>query len=68
MSHEELLSAAWNEYNIPYYLGGGEKVYKALRAVIELHSPVVEPEGLDCAYCASAYPCPTNEAITKELI
>lgn len=61
MTHEELLKDI-DDQEFAY-----DNLASALRAVVELHSPVEEPEGLDCGYCASAYPCPTIEAIEKEL-
>jgi hypothetical protein len=35
---------------------------KALRAVVELHSPTDD----NCQECDTAYPCPTIEAIVNE--
>ena len=47
---------------------------KALRAVVELHNPVMNKsdgeyiEGLSsCSACADRYPCSTIQAIEKEL-
>ena len=72
MTHDELLakideikplnSPAWNMQN-------------ALRAVVELHSPIetynmnnVYKGWLTCAHCNDEmYPCPTIQAIEKEL-
>jgi len=51
--------------------------YFALRAIVELHSPIItEDDGLESCYCISnpsdshwdlPYPCPTIRAIEKEL-
>jgi hypothetical protein len=54
--------------------------YRALRAVVELHKPVLDtfPYGLEldapevteryeCDDCFMSYPCPTIQAIEKEL-
>jgi hypothetical protein len=43
---------------------------KALRAVVELHKPTPEAvfvSEIECKPCDSAYPCPTIQAIEKEL-
>ena len=43
---------------------------KALRAVVELHKPTPEAvfvSEIECKPCNSAYPCPTIQAIEKEL-
>ena len=46
-----------------------QEIYKALQAVIELH----QDEGGDCKHCygshdmGETYPCPTIQAIEKEL-
>ena len=44
---------------------------KALDGVVEMHSPVTEIagtlKGLFCSHCDYYYPCPTIEAIEKEL-
>ena len=45
---------------------------KALRAVIELHSPWTSPTGTWCQHCedvfdaSERYPCPTIKAIERE--
>ena len=77
MNHKELLKlltptitySPWARIKNP------NKVMKALRAVVELHKP--EPDywnagGVFCRQCGSddietAYPCPTIQAIEKEL-
>ena len=43
---------------------------KALRAVVELHKPTVNldfPYQPECSGCKETYPCPTIQAIEKEL-
>ena len=65
MTHDELLAkvntleARYTDY--PTYL--------ALRAVVELHKPVTTTIGSFCKACGitSDYPCPTIQAIEKEL-
>lgn len=75
MTHDELL-AEIDERNL--YLGNGDKVYEALRAVAELHKPYPAPttvsmedgkwqSNIHCDDCHSVYPCPTIQAIEKEL-
>jgi len=73
MTHDELLESIGNEYGLPDYLGGGEKGYNALRAVVELHKP--DSTG-GCNACEQwtnegayqlPYPCPTIQSIEKEL-
>ena len=75
MTHDELL-AKINE--LDYVIGtepSGDKAVLALRAVVELHKPDVswfdktEPV---CGHCGwgkteMVYPCPTIQAIEKEL-
>ena len=77
MTHEELL-ADINEYVTQCEEGirmEGEQGYKALRAVVELHSPFDNLAGEFCTVCTAMedkdiytlYPCPTIQAIEKEL-
>ena len=82
MTHDELLAymnkeinqAAWTTEYYPF------KPLQALRAVVELHKPIIStayPESLGiCLTCtpsslnfyeATRYPCPTIQAIEKEL-
>jgi len=70
MTHEELLVKLQEEYALPF----GVKTFAALRAVVELHKPEeVELKHdwwkLKCShlYCQEEYPCPTIQAIEKEL-
>jgi hypothetical protein len=71
MTHDELLAKidAWNEgyYQAP-------PLYHALRAVVELHKSqeITLPNGewgQNCYLCDDGwdYPCPTIQAIEKEL-
>ena len=67
MTHDELLAKineyGWVKESKPFY---------ALRAVVELHKPTVQTKDGEpicgCAYGAwTFYPCPTIQAIEKEL-
>jgi hypothetical protein len=64
MTHDELL-AEIDSYAYNY------KPKSALRAVVELHKPVIhkgyEQTGLFCNNCDFDYPCETIQAIEKEL-
>jgi hypothetical protein len=69
MTHDELLFIV----NSEQYMNSRtpETPYFALRAVVELHKPSEIPDwvpvrGLMC-WCAHMYPCPTIQAIEKEL-
>ena len=61
MTHDELLNKILME------CGCGNT--KALRAVVELHTADFGTPGEDtvCDYCKVIYPCPTIQAIEKEL-
>ena len=72
MTHDELLAELTNAD--PVYARA--TLYSTLRAVVELHKPVqsymFEEEA--CSHCSSEedrleilYPCPTIQAIEKEL-
>ena len=73
MTHDELLDAI-NKQIItapPFALGGYTKFLQGLSAVVELHKPRSDEKV--CIYCSRshfwiAYPCPTIQAIRKELI
>ena len=70
MTHDELLDAI-NKQIItapPFALGGYTKFLQGLSAVVELHKPCCDLEEL-CAECNPnvTYPCPTIQAIEKEL-
>ena len=72
MTHDELLAKI---NDLDYVLGtepSGDVAVLALRAVVELH----KPDGNNCPHCAEyaydagmrvPYPCPTIQAIEKEL-
>jgi len=70
MTHDELLAKLVQTQGGP--------VYQALRAVVELHKPergVIESwfkwlngtKIIGCRLCDELYPCPTIQAIEKEL-
>ena len=64
--HDKLLDAIKPEYAYG-------KIGDALRAVVELHKPLTTPNNFThCPHCqygsaAGSYPCPTIQAIEKEL-
>mgnify|MGYP003346061295 CR=1 FL=1 len=71
MTHDELLAKIDKVPRIPW-----AQYIAALRAVVELHKPraSVAPEypkgftvGKDCSMCDMNYPCPTIQAIEREL-
>ena len=69
MTHDELLELiAANE---EFYDDGTNRTpsWSALRAVVELHRPMTTTIGSICKACGitSDYPCPTIQAIEKEL-
>ena len=64
MTHDELLARIdWSIYKAPTSLAD------ALRAIVELHKPTVfiNPNEIRCDDCCDEYPCPTIQAIEKEL-
>ena len=75
MTHDELLKKIDDEAML------GNKEWKAFRAVVELHKPKEEDGKLWCSHevcynhieflepndCDCLYPCPTIQAIEKEL-
>ena len=69
MTHDELLAQLEGLWHDSYKAPG----YQALRAVVELHPPqeITLPNGswaYGCKECHSwTYPCPTIQAIEKEL-
>jgi len=72
MTHDELLA----DINEAIQYEEDKQVWKALRAVVELHKPDKEgfcamicPDVDDDGYCWTqvTYPCPTIQAIEKEL-
>ena len=66
MKHEELL-ANLDELDQSCSVVG--VAVAALRAVVELHKPTVfiNPNEIRCDDCCDEYPCPTIQAIEKEL-
>ena len=71
MTHDELL-AKINRYNDGIEVGliwTTDVFIKALRAVVELHRPEAQEHGQyeKCWNCNLLYPCPTIQAIEKEL-
>jgi hypothetical protein len=64
MSHDELLEKIQNSRNDYNYV----TPHNALRAVVELHRPIIHalPDET-CWACQDLYPCPTIQAIEKEL-
>ena len=76
MTHDELLASIIDYgQNGPIDYGQID-LSKALRAVVELHKeipsrganyPAHFPSAPDCAECSLNYPCPTIQAIEKEL-
>ena len=70
VSHTELLVAALIKHTEPYGPDNqGLKTLKALQAVIELHRPEEQDhkQYKKCWNCNLVYPCPTIQAIEKEL-
>ena len=69
MTHDELLLKMANR---PLNYEGGLLMYKALHDVVELHKQTKAIKGADeydaCKHCyPTVYPCPTIQAIEKEL-
>ena len=72
MTHDELMAKIdiWKfqtkGYDDTYEVHG---ILNALRAVVELHKPIeIDREGdYNCQECEWAYPCPTIQAIEKEI-
>ena len=75
MTHDELLAEIDERVS---YLGNTDSVYIALRAIVELHKPIYDNSCSDadccggpypnlCDNCEDDYPCPTIQAIEKEL-
>ena len=68
MTHDELLT----KLNPVITVANITKQYHALRAVVELHKPNKIPDWVpteeeNICWCAHIYPCPTIQAIKKEL-
>jgi hypothetical protein len=68
MTHDELLIETNRRLQIALYNGDIPAIH-ALRAVVELHKPIeIDREGdYNCQECEWAYPCPTIQAIEKEI-
>ncbi len=73
MTHNELLDRIAQEGLKPYGNVINTNLVLALRAVVELHKPTgwFEDTGYadqECVHCDNgSYPCPTIQAIEKEL-
>lgn len=73
MTHDELLAKLWILPADVTEQQHGVKAIQALRAVVELHKPqpTTIPSDPKCAECShldwADYPCPTIQAIEKEL-
>jgi hypothetical protein len=80
MTHDELLAKLADNYQIADYAElrdeqGFLPTHQALRAVVELHTPIYR--GCDddrccgssdtCYHCGDEYPCDTIKVIEKEL-
>jgi hypothetical protein len=83
MTHDELLTKIDEEGEfLVQYFDSKPVVHSALRAVVELHKPKEEDGKLWCEHevcynhieflerddCDCSYPCPTIQAIEKELL
>lgn len=70
MTHDELLIEINRRLDVSYYNGDPQSM-QALRAVVEFHEPfdfAIEGELLTACRCNEMYPCPTIQAIKKELV
>jgi hypothetical protein len=77
MTHEELLIEINRRLEVALYNGDAQSIH-ALRAVVELHKPMLwknvdtDKYGYKCQACQGwtreLYPCPTIQAIEKELL
>ena len=77
MTHDELLIEINRRLDVSYYNGDPQSM-QALRAVVELHKPekgtlqswfkfLHNKPVVGCRLCEDFYPCPTIQAIEKEL-
>ena len=74
MTHDDLLIEINRRLDVSYYNGDPQSM-QALRAVVELHKPYDNSDDIDgsdlrCSECGQGfeyYPCPTIQAIEKEL-
>lgn len=69
MTHEELLAIIDKHFYGRCFERCQEHMpWNALRAVVELHKPVINAlPNKTCLACQDLYPCPTIQAIEKEL-
>lgn len=72
MTHDELIAKIDEEGEfLVQYFDSKPTFVSALRAVVELHKWEDKHRGMRikqrCPECGFAYPCPTIEAIVKEL-
>ena len=68
MEHDKLLTMIEDKFNNHSGLHDAQ-IVNALYKVVELHIRVLDPVGRpDCLSCRRHYPCPTIQAIEKELI
>ena len=72
MTHDKLLAKIEDMYEFAGMNGATTSVYPALRAVVELPKPEpLDERGDVCLTCCPdllvLYPCPTIQAIEKEL-
>lgn len=72
MKHEELLAKIEDKKELCKYAGFSRDqvaAFSALRAVVELHRPEEQDHKQyeKCWNCNLLYPCPTIQAIEKEL-
>lgn len=73
MTHDELLAKIEDMYEFAGMNGATTSVYPAIRAVVELHKPNENNCCTGCPYdfeydkYSYPYPCPTIQAIEKEL-
>ena len=67
MTHEELMETIKDKFN--FHTGKHDaEIVNALYKVVELHIRVLDPVGRpECLSCRRHYPCPTIQAIEKEL-
>ena len=70
MTHDELLDRIAQAGLEPHGNIMPTHLVLALRAVVELHKPTVliSPNEIRCDDCLDEYPCPTIQAIEKELL
>jgi hypothetical protein len=71
MTYDKII-AKMDDFNVGLSNGFGDvktlvQFVNALRAVVELHTPEHSIRGYRCTFDDDAYPCPTIQAIEKEL-